>query len=139
MHTLTGTATEPHKCPEYAVFPVAAERVDARTRAFADRHVRRLAAKMKLPPVTVRWYGPPADLYGPDGPPDGLLLGLAPLEEPATIALHRSLRPGALLLEALGHELWHLLERHRGRSGADHAEAHRFGLYVRQDWEDEQA
>lgn len=101
-------------------------------RRSVQRRVDALAARLGLGSVKVRWFGPPVD--GGDftgiAPDDDMLpLGMAPDDQPDTIALWATL-DGPALEAVIAHELGHLANRRRPRAADAERGADAYALEV---------
>lgn len=88
------------------------DQIPAEHRAYVRRHVDRAARKLKLGHVHVRWFGPPingGDFWGIAPDADLLPAGVAPDDQPMTIALNAGLR-GEAVAACIAHEVRHVAQ-----------------------------
>lgn len=92
---------------------VPEDRIPLNHRRYVRRVVDRLAKENGFRNVRLRWFGPPingGDFWGIARGPDEVPLGLAPADQPMTIALAYDLR-GDLIPYIVAHEIRHLVQR----------------------------
>lgn len=109
---------------------VPEERIPPLHRKYVRRHVDRLARENGLPPVTIKWFGPPlngGDFWGVAPFAAAMPGGVAPSDMENTVAFHYALRGADVLLPVIAHEICHLVQRRDGRP-SDHEEATRYGV-----------
>jgi hypothetical protein len=112
LGTIT-TAMEPSQDVEQVFLSwVADDQIPRPHRREVRRLVDKLGKRMGLGPVTIRYFGPEVD--GGDfwgiAPEAGVLpAGVAPDDQPMTIALNAGLRGGAVVA-VVAHELGHLAQ-----------------------------